>query len=129
MDKECKGYDMNFKWVIRLPPLLHQTWVDYELYLAYDALNSIETWGGSGYFRSGRYVVTSQFANYIGLLIACLFGDIARIFFSDDYNFIASPSDVGCFDHWKALEKWSAYFFTYPFVRITINMQISLYHP
>lgn len=81
MDKECKGYDMNFKWVIRLPLLLHQTWVDYELYLAYDALNSIETWGGSGYFRSGRYVVTSQFANYIGLLIACLFGDIARIFF------------------------------------------------
>ena len=80
MDKECKGYDMNFKWVIRLPPLLHQTWVDYELYLAYDDINSIETWGGSGYFRSGRYVVTSQFVNYIGLLIAYLFEDIARIF-------------------------------------------------
>ena len=71
---------MNFKWVIRLPPLLHQTWVDYELYLAYDDLNSIETWGDSGYYWSGRYVVTSQFLNYIGLLIAYLFEDIARIF-------------------------------------------------
>lgn len=48
--------------------------------MAYDDINSIETWGGSGYFRSGRYVVTSQFVNYIGLLIAYLFEDIARIF-------------------------------------------------
>ena len=34
----------------------------------------------SGYFRSGRYVVTSQFENYIGLLMAYLFEDIAIIF-------------------------------------------------